>query len=72
MEETFPPSVEPASPPPPEVMSTLSVVTASPPSSEGIHPIFTEETVMASPEVVTLQDNEDSAQDPPLTTPLCF
>ena len=47
-----------------EEASPFPVEAVSPPSSEGINPALSEETVSASPEADVLQDNTDSPQDP--------
>ena len=57
VEETSLPTMGRASPTP--------VVEASLTPSEGIISTRPEETVMASPEAVSMQDNADSLQDPP-------
>lgn len=38
---------------------------SSPPASEEINPEVPEETIMAHPESVAVQDNAESPQDPP-------
>lgn len=49
---------------PVEEASQPSVVADSLPALEGINPALPEETVMASPEVVAMQKNSESPQDP--------